>query len=993
MKPTLDQFFSPYESRLGGGPSDIRELLAIADLCFRIGYAIGVAAGHRLSVNPVRVQPAPGMGAMLGVLRGIAKWPPQGAASHPANRIRLMVADLIGASESFRHGAHSSMKGLRDHLSHGHALPTDDAEAQQTRDALFGAVERMKEVLYKGLELADVTVQDGRPLLSFRGWSGSIDLSPMWAPAGSGGNEVGVFSHATTGALSYLIPGKSVVNQFGDEVVGAFFRDYAVNRAGDQTLSRFVLDVVKDVSGFTEDYSPPSYYFGDDDQAPGTVFVPWTRSTSDENVERLDVFRVGPDQQRQWRSSTESAWRPYSDFLREISNWRLLARRMRLGLLQFAKQRADEEANRLGFAVQEGPRLPQRLLEVDEELETGSDSERSLDLVNAVDQAVEAHRQTTKVFFVVGTAGTGKTRLLVDVAIQRAKDLEEGTNDGRPLYLFVSSTGRALSSLEDAVNSALNITKLLSSQGARALCRNGLLVLVVDGFDELLGGTGYENALGSLEPWFRELGGRGVIIASARSSYYLAQYRRSLSETTGVAVDHTRAALQPLELEDCKQYLRASGVPSSVLNRFQRRDWELLRLPFFAKAFIASYKEQASVQASIVDIVVERFLTRESLKLADPNQGPLMSPPELRETFALLAEQMQRQGARELELRDLTTCAEIALGVDSVEVRPGLSKRLSSLCGLGLGPDKKGSRFQFSHEILFDCFLAIGLEQAVSRENLSEFRLLLEKGRVHAAALDWIAERRPVEVARAVNELVSAPETGAPGIFGENLGALWESLLRARLGVPPTRTASGIKLRDVRLAKSGWDVVDFRDCTFDVLQLVSGSGRVSLLRCSVGSLLADSEATLKQRISKLESTDIQSVHAGEGFFDTPRSVQGLLERLGLAQRKPGEELSEAEEAAVFFLEKITARIDVPIIAFNSSRQTDDDKLKWTRKLGADAWWRFVSALERHDLISWEGIRAGGPAKSRLEFLVAPAAILRRDRVPGVDSFWTELAAR
>jgi hypothetical protein len=106
----------------------------------------------------------------------------------------------------------------------------------------------------------------------------------------------------------------------------------------------------------------------------------------------------------------------------------------------------------------------------------------------------------------------------------------------------VSSTGRTLASLEDAVNGALNITKLLSSQSARVLCRHGLLVLVVDGFDELLGSSGYENALGSLEPWFRELGGKGAVVASARSSYYLTQYQRSSGQRRSGSAWSTRSS-------------------------------------------------------------------------------------------------------------------------------------------------------------------------------------------------------------------------------------------------------------------------------------------------------------------------------------------------------------------------------------------------------------------------------------------------------------------
>ncbi|HEY9500302.1 MAG TPA: hypothetical protein VIR01_01590, partial [Pyrinomonadaceae bacterium] len=327
-------------------------------------------------------------------------------------------------------------------------------------------------------------------------------------------------------------------------IVKKFIDDVLNDRRGmGGEIARFVKDLLMDISAFTEDYSPPSYYFGDEEEL-GTIFVPWTRSTSDENLPRIDSFRIGPDSRKEWYDAASKSWVTYSGFLKAISNWQVLARRIGIGLESFASARNQEEATRLGGSSTNEVRGPANLREKTEDL-NAQKRDVLFPLEQRVDESCQSIKPSTIVYFLVGQAGLGKTDLMLNLAISRAKEIAAQASLEKPLYLFVSSTGRTLASLDDAVNSALNITKLLSSYSARALCRNGLLVLFVDGFDELLGSSGYENALGSLEPWFRDLAGRGVLVASARSSYYLTQYRRSLASHANLNVDHTLVEVQP----------------------------------------------------------------------------------------------------------------------------------------------------------------------------------------------------------------------------------------------------------------------------------------------------------------------------------------------------------------------------------------------------------------------------------------------------------------
>src|SRR5690606_788660 len=168
-------------------------------------------------------------------------------------------------------------------------------------------------------------------------------------------------------------------------------------------------------------------------------------------------------------------------------------------------------------------------------------------------------------YFVSGEAGIGKTRALISTALNRARLVEaEEAGDApplrHPLFLYVRSTGQVLNSLTTVVNDAVTTTRNLNEKSVQTLCRNGLIALLVDGFDELLGGVGYDDALGSLRPWIEALGGRGVIVVSARSSYYLNQYRSSLKLNQNLAVEHRVAEFQRWSDPQIKEFVEAHGL-------------------------------------------------------------------------------------------------------------------------------------------------------------------------------------------------------------------------------------------------------------------------------------------------------------------------------------------------------------------------------------------------------------------------------------------------
>ena len=990
----LRPIFSQFKACPGPGQIDIRESIALVDFHLKIVYTLVILFSRRPLGTPIKMPSAPGFGSMLAVIRQGAKLPPAVGTPWIRDLVLSWSRDAAAAIDLFRTPRYTTFKMLRDRLAHGQPLPSDEKGLSLIRKGLISLINTLEDLLEETLKEKTIVARDGRVFIHKKKERAAFEVSPLWIWSDAAGG-LRFFSHVSNDGIHYVEPNGDIWSEQTSEAVTKFIKTYVGESfPGQIELGKLVKEVIADIAAYTEDYSRPSYFFGDGDDS-GKLFVPWIRSTSEGNKSRIDAFHVGLDGRREWRNA-DDGWLPYSDFLKNISNWEILARRVAIGLDSFSQERALEESSRLGLTKRVVPRGPSQLKRKRDALSPSDSSDENFDLRSRIDDACQRMKQSTAVYFLIGQAGLGKTELMVSLARERAREIESNPALALPLYLFVSSTGRTLSSLEDAVNSALNITKLLSSQSAKALCRNGLLVLLVDGFDELLGSSGYENALGSLEPWFRELGGRGVLVASARSSYYLTQYRRSLAQAANLNVDHTLAELQPWSRTDSEKYLREMGVTSTIIAGIRDRDWSILSVPFFAKAFaawLARAQGTGQMLLSIYEIVVEQYLEREARKLTDPNAGPLLNAEELRLLFTEVADLMQGAKNREIEQADLVACAEVVVNTANLEAtRPGLTRRLSSLCGLGVSSDSGGqNQFGFSHEVLFDCFLSLAIQQRISNVlNIDSLLRLLSTSTVNAVVFEWLLEKKPEAVALfakdALFRLTNGEETR---VLSANLGALWEVMLVHQDGVPPTAVAAGLQLERIDLARNGWRNLDLSGSVIGDIVIHDGSvGCIDVSKADISFLRIDSSEQAKRSLKGIETADVHSVHIGDRYGDSRKQVREILESLQLIQRENNEGDQNAREAASYFLGRLARRSDIAVILYREDLSADDQRLSWTNHYDAEHWRFFVNALIGSGVACLEPLPTSGRPKVRLSFRKPIASLLSRDvSSEEIPQFW------
>lgn len=981
LSDLIRSYTIPYDKRLTRSPSDAREYAALVDFQIKVALTLLAAYSSRADVE-IKLGDTPGVGQMLSGIRLAKRWSDHNDAiilgwRHFAEGFLSEFAKNIHDGKSF--------KVIRDELSHGNPIPVEDASAEAICTALKDFASALAQRLE--IQLDKFTITAHGTSISLKCGSDVHELSPVWDFNVSQG-VVGLYSSFDSDGVYYLCPTIGIYRNQRPENTQAFKDRFLSRDPASKHFGQFVFEITRDIAGFSEDHSAPPYDFGEGENA-GVVYVTWTQPSSNSSTHRTDAFRRGIDNRYEWLDVTSGDWLGYSAFLRKIANWSLLARRIQFELdeQQRRKQIAETGTTQAG----DGMKIDAILIEQSVSVDSAA-SAKPLDLQSRVDGACLPSKSFTTVFFVVGDAGMGKTELLLTLARNRARAVELNPSSDLPIYLFVSSTGRALSNLDDAINTSLSMTRMLDNHSAKALCRNGLLVLVVDGFDELLGSSGYDNPLGSLEGWFRDLRGRGVMIASARSAYYMTSYRRSLSETTDLNVEHTVADIQPWSRQETERFLLSYGLQDADLSSLNERDWRLLTIPFFAKAFATWCMSRSTTNGApsgVFSVVIEQYLERESLKILDQHGKPILSKPELQTLFSEFAEMMHLEGRRELEQSALELCACAALEMNDLErERAGLRRRLSSLCGLSAGDVVAGdSKFGFSHEVIYDCFLSLCLqrrcEAGVERVYISNF---FAKAAINPAVIEWFVVAAPGAARTALDVLI--PLDPPSVIWRSNVGNLWTAVLNQSNGMPPSLSASELVFQAVELTRGSGRQLAVRNASIEHLILSRDAATVDVSGTSIKLLEVDETSTLRL-LRNVSLEMVQRIQSPTLFCDNTPQIRTVLEDVGVISRQISAASLEWQDTANYFIEGLVNRPDSPIVVTLDDFNPDGDRLRWTLRLGISKWTQFVNRLTQCGLASWETIVAKGRPKGRLVFQVSPAAIARRQSdISAIVKFWS-----
>ncbi|WP_457029193.1 NACHT domain-containing protein [Kitasatospora sp. P5_F3] len=742
--------------------------------------------------------------------------------------------------------------------------------------------------------------------------------------------------HSFSGTSARYWPRRGEAFELTDRDIVDALRRLELQR-GDRLLDDYARDIARDLAGFAEPDSVCTLV-----SPPEPVVVRWERRTTVGSVERFDRFEVGADHARTWLS--ESGPKPYKAFLADICNWPLLKERL-LEKLEDQVSAEKRVSLELFGKLHEQVRDVPTLVRIDDEYQ-GTESDLTIaEACTRVADGVHAYRGSTSLITLTGEAGSGKTHSL----LQFARESLTAGGELAPVVIYVSSSRSGATTLEKLINDSVTGTMILVLESVLALCRAGLAVLVIDGFDEMLGFRTYDNPLSGLEGILRKLRDRGAVILSARSSYSEARLRTSLAKHPAKDGQHrlTMMELVPWRAQQLREL--TADLPIDVASPETAPETrQMLTTPFFCLAFAAWMLSDRTT--GFLQFVVDSYLQRELGKLEGKHGGPIFDQQMLAAIFCEAAEMSQRKESSEVSEDELKLAAELALGR---ALEPEEERRLVALCGMSAEWSDEELSFSFTHLAIAEHFLARQVVRVPSGQALS----LLTNVAISALCAQLIASMWPPEPETSLAALVTELQervtaAGSPDDCGPAMASLGELWARVHGTDDVARSASRIIV--------------------DRLEL-GGSGVVTLDQAEVQTLVVGSDVRLRLTASRIHRLDISQSSGNPLVGDSHEHVSELLTQSGLvtSPRQIRELLGLPEEVAdegfieKFFREKI-ANSRVAIVVDRHYNAPDEDvRMRWTREFGAEKWTAFAKRLVAEGELIEERVNAAGSQKRRL----------------------------
>jgi hypothetical protein len=683
---------------------------------------------------------------------------------------------------------------------------------------------------------------------------------------------------------------------------------------------------------------------------------------------------------------------PYSKFLAgpEMADLQLLAKMMLQGrprqdfVEPFASHRSGRDT------------APKPAIELLESLVPKSDDRR------------------TNVVFMTADAGVGKTSTLRELVRRQAGAVVR--NESNLLYLYVDAQGRALARFNEALATELqDLRSRITYHAISTLVRRGLIVPVVDGFDELIGTRGsYDDAFSSLAAFIEELDGRGSILASARSAYYEREFVTRANSASALGRQMWRQETVDIldwRPQEYQQYLRLrfaaehkspeeSGVISERMQTAFSGDSAALKgKPFFvARAYELAASGETAADGPLLPALVQAFERREvEHKLLDRRGAPLLTPGQLEELLVELSREMWRQETRELDatsVRDIGSLFAQSEGLSS-DGEALLRERLPSIAFLTGGGGSRVGGVAFEHELYFSYFLAIPLSTVV-RAGGVQLRIALGRSplppEVAEAAIARGAD--PLADLERLMEL-GVDELGA-GQLAFNVGLLAAQCMTA-LG-----TLKAVKLKNLTLAGVDLNGVRIEECELRGITIRVADCRQFKVIRSTGENVMLIDPLVKPGETVLDLTGLDYLSDVVGLRVTGqdgdiRSVYGPVEvrEVLAACGLPSAQVSTSVRLRAVDDEMLNL-VQVLADAFERTNlvcEGEDNQLSWVFE--SPLWRKLRRALLENEIVTLETKSASGPHKDFLRRRVMPAdllvgAVQDAPASPAVRDFWADL---
>lgn len=536
----------------------------------------------------------------------------------------------------------------------------------------------------------------------------------------------------------------------------------------------------------------------------------------------------------------------------------------------------------------------------------------------------------TNVVFVTADAGVGKTSLLRHLVRQKAVEYLRGASGD--LWLYVDAQGRRLAQLDDAIAAELdNVRARFPYHAATPLVRSGALILVVDGFDELIGSVGsYDEAFSSLANFISDLNGFGCIVAAARSAYYEQEF---LTRTTSTSLADTSdswslQAVRLLDWSNAKRHEYLDRVTTvrgltgheaaekisdveSVLAAIEVRN--VGRKAFFVSRTLDILLEGSlPTGTSLLDRLVTAYVQREvETKLLSPATAtPMLDSEQYQLLLSEIAEEMWLQETRELSrvsIREITEIIGSAIGLSGDHLRE-IIERLPY--GALLARGSISGSVAFEHDIFYSYFLAEPISRAWSQADARDLARILRRGRLpeEAASLTGrlLRNHNVQERLDALRNAISK-SSGDVEQVRRNAGALTGGLLEST--VNSDLSVRDLIFGDVRLSDAVIRNSRFINCSFagtslsDVKFERCSSENVMMSRVLVtpGSTILDIDGL---RVPDFHGLVIRTPSSSDRWVFSPQDIRETLAECNLPDAGDSDTYRRVEFSVILLIDRL-----------------------------------------------------------------------------------------
>ncbi|ROS30651.1 NACHT domain-containing NTPase [Cellulomonas sp. PhB150] len=722
-------------------------------------------------------------------------------------------------------------------------------------------------------------------------------------------------------------------------------------RAAVRQFESFASDIERDLRGFAENRDVRVFV---DDATDGVALVAqWSRRTSEGPEPRIDRFHLAPHGERIWW--TEGNASAYRNLLKSVSNWDLLKARLAADLEETQNAQSELNSSLFEHRFVELPHLEQ-FVRTSADLPNGSGSPTFSAFCASIAESAYRFNGGTRLVTFTGEAGAGKTHSLLRFARTSLGDASDGREDqGNPIVLFISSSGRAANTLDTLIESRVAETRLIDKTGVLALCRAGLLVLVIDGFDELLGFRTYDEPLKAIQPILDELRGHGTIVLSARSSYAETRISNQVAVQAAQNWPPRIDSAEILPLTEAQVISALSAVGQyEVFRESEPRLRRLISTPFFCASF-ASWAA-LNEPTEFIEFVLDSYLRREQKKLQGPEGEPLLGRSVLAATLGEVAEIAARSGSSEVSESDLQLAAE---GANGAELSMPAKRRLTTLCAVSAEWSEDENSFSFAHTVVYEYFLAKQLSGKSTKQivefcttvAVSPLTARLFKEQVAIAPLTSVLSGLKTTVASLQGSIDDHIEART------SLGSIWSETALQASSANVVTLAGAICGGQIH-APSGASYV-LEDCSVDLLVMDPGS-KVEVRRCSIRHI--DARGITPGTLVVDSLTIVDELMTATAFLTSDAAIR---KELGLST----ESNDGFSDAFGFFSRKLEASHYSSIVIDSATRlpAEDDRRSAWALTFGREAWHEFLKKSESDGRAHSTHMNTSGSPKERVWF--------------------------